>query len=184
MSALEQALISLSRLLNAEEVPYMVIGGIANLVWGVPRATMDVDVTVWVEEERIPTLIDRLGEHLRLLPEEPAAFVERTRVLAAETTEGIRIDIIFGQLPYEEQAIQRTRPIEFGGVPVLICSPEDLIIHKMVSERPQDRVDVRGIIHRLGPQLDREYIEPILRGLEEDLGRADLITFFEGCLER
>ncbi len=87
MSALEQALISVSRLLNAEEAPYMVIGGIANLVWGVPRATMDVGVTVWVEEERIPTLIDRLGEHLRLLPEEPVAFVERTRVLAAETTE-------------------------------------------------------------------------------------------------
>jgi predicted nucleotidyltransferase len=145
---------------------------------------MDVDVTVWVEEERIPTLIDRLGEHLHLLPEEPVAFVERTRVLAAETTEGIRIDIIFGQLPYEEQAIQRARTIDFGGVPVLICSPEDLIIHKIISERSQDREDVRGIIHRLGPLLDREYIEPILRGLEEDLGRADLVTFFADCLER
>lgn len=181
MSALERALLTIAGELHTKGIPYMVIGGIANLIWGVPRTTMDVDVTVWVEDEQIPNLIEHLMEEFRLLVQEPVAFVQETRVLPIETPEGIRVDITFGQLPYEEQAIRRARPVEFGGAPVLICAPEDLIIHKIISERPQDREDVRGIIRHIGSQLDRAYIEPILRGLAEDLVRPDLLVFYEEC---
>jgi hypothetical protein len=48
MSALEQTLVSAARLLKANGVPYMVIGGVANLFWGVPRATLDVDITIQI----------------------------------------------------------------------------------------------------------------------------------------
>lgn len=183
MNALERALLRVAQLLNAEEIPYMVIGGVANLVWGVPRATVDVDITVWVEEDQVPSFIETLRENVRLLVEDPAAFVQQTRVLPVETEEDIRVDIIFGQLPYEENAIHRAHPVEFGGVPVLICTPEDLIIHKIVSERPRDREDIKGIIRRLGSQLDRAYLDPIIQGLAEDLSRPELFVFFKECLE-
>ncbi len=48
MSALEAALGRVHDALTAGGVPYMVIGGIAVAHGGVPRATLDVDVTVWV----------------------------------------------------------------------------------------------------------------------------------------
>ena len=42
MSRLEQALVTVARFLEQHHVPYMVIGGIANVVWGRPRTTLDV----------------------------------------------------------------------------------------------------------------------------------------------
>jgi hypothetical protein len=42
------------------------------------------------------------------------AFVRDTRVLPVETEDGVRIDIIFGMLPFEEEAIRRARPIRVG----------------------------------------------------------------------
>lgn len=46
MTSQEQALVRLARRLSDLEVPYMVIGGVANAVWGEPRATLDIDVTL------------------------------------------------------------------------------------------------------------------------------------------
>lgn len=49
MNGIETALVRLSAFLEAAGVPYMVIGGIANLRWGRPRLTQDHDVTVRVD---------------------------------------------------------------------------------------------------------------------------------------
>ncbi|MBI4640426.1 MAG: hypothetical protein HY731_07010 [Candidatus Tectomicrobia bacterium] len=181
MTPIEQALITIASFLDTAQIPYMTIGGIANLVWGIPRATLDVDITIWVEESRIARLLVSLRQKFLLLPDDPLAFIQETRVLPIETQEGIRTDLIFGQLPYEEQAIRRAIVQEFHGTPVRICSPEDLIIHKIISERHQDREDVRGIIQRLGAQLDRGYLDPLIHGLSSDLNRPEIVEFFEHC---
>jgi hypothetical protein len=49
MNGIETALVRLSAFLEAAGVPYMVIGGIANLRWGRPRLTQELDVTVRVD---------------------------------------------------------------------------------------------------------------------------------------
>jgi hypothetical protein len=46
MTTQEQALVRLAQLLSEHGIPYMVIGGLANAVWGEPRTTLDIDVTV------------------------------------------------------------------------------------------------------------------------------------------
>ena len=45
----------------------MVIGGIANAVWGEPRATVDVDVTVSVREEDLSEAVAAIGKRLRVV---------------------------------------------------------------------------------------------------------------------
>ena len=40
MNALERAVALITRFLEERRVPYMLIGGIANLVWGEPRSTL------------------------------------------------------------------------------------------------------------------------------------------------
>jgi len=54
---LEKALLDLATLLDQNKIKYMVIGGMANAKWGRPRATLDIDVTVWVQEHEIKGLI-------------------------------------------------------------------------------------------------------------------------------
>ena len=52
MTPIEHALVSFARILSENEIPYMIIGGMANAVWGEPRATIDIDVTIWFDETR------------------------------------------------------------------------------------------------------------------------------------
>lgn len=182
MTRFEEALLSIAGSLEEAAIPYMVIGGVANLFWGVPRTTLDVDVTVWVEEAEIPGFIQRLAGAFRLLPDDPIEFVGETRVLPMETKQGFRVDVIFGALPFEQAAIRRARVMSVAGQEVRICTPEDLIISKIVSDRARDREDVAGIIQRQGAHLDRRYLDPLIEGLAADMGRPDLLDFYRRCV--
>ncbi len=105
MTALEAALIAIAEQLEAAGVPHAVIGGIANAMWGEPRATLDLDVSVWVEDDAIESVVQHLARHFRVLPEVPAQFIRETRVLPLETDACVRIDVIFGLLPFEQAEI-------------------------------------------------------------------------------
>jgi len=134
----------------------MVVGGIANLVWGVERTTFDIDITVWVKgEERIT--IDSIIEEYDALVEDPYKFVADLRVLPIKAEQDIRVDIIFGALPFEKKAIERAVGIEYGGAVVKIMTAEDLVIAKVISERPKDRDDAKGIIQRQGARLVKSF---------------------------
>ena len=43
MNKLEDALKDIQNFLKVRGVPYMIIGGIGNLVWGEPRMTVDIE---------------------------------------------------------------------------------------------------------------------------------------------
>ena len=180
MTSLEKALRSVASFVGERGTPYMVIGGVANLAWGVPRTTLDIDLTVWAPEGAEAALVAALAAAFKALPEDPAGFAADTRVLPLEV-EGFRVDVILGQLPYEERAIRRARPVDMGGFAVRVCSPEDLVVHKVLSERPKDLEDVRGIIRTQAVALDRAYLDPLVRGLAEDLSRPSLWEFYLSC---
>ncbi|HXJ91480.1 MAG TPA: nucleotidyl transferase AbiEii/AbiGii toxin family protein [Terriglobia bacterium] len=174
---LSELLEKLAQGLDARDVPYMVIGGQAVLVYGEPRMTRDIDVTLGIGPEglaKVEDLMLTLG--LTTLPESPAEFVHQRMVLPCKDEEsGFRIDFIFSFTPYERQAIERARSVQVGNTKVRFASPEDLIIHKMVAGRPRDEEDVRGIL--LKTSVDVPYIENWLRQFDQALGRGTLERF-------
>jgi hypothetical protein len=176
---LEKGLLEIVSYLEGAATPYMVIGGFANLAWGVPRTTQDVDITVHVAEEDLSDFVRDIGKGFSILPTDPDGFVKETRVLPLQTSNGIRIDLIFAGLPYEETALGRARQVEVQGTGVRICSPEDLIIHKIISERPRDREDVEGIFRQQGSNLDFVYLDRIVNELGEALSRSDIAEFYQ-----
>lgn len=181
MNTLEQAVRSITHFLEARRIPYMLIGGVANLVWGEPRSTLDVDVSVLVEEEGWMYLIKDVAQVFRVIPENPLQFIRETHVLPIETETGVRIDLLWAQLAYEHKAIARASLQEVAGHSVRVCQPEDLIIHKIVSERPKDREDVRGIVRFQGLRLDRAYLNRVVRELSRALDRPELMAFLNRC---
>ncbi len=183
MSALEQALTQIVKFLNANQVPYMVIGGIANLFWGTSRTTLDIDITVHVEEKKGSALIDQLKKCYQIRVEHPVSFIAETHVLPIQDQSGIRIDLIFATLPYEKEAIQRSKKVLVQGETIQVCSPEDLIIHKIVSDRTRDRDDVRGIVNACGSVLDRKYLDPVIKELAENLTKPELLQFYLSCFK-
>ncbi len=181
MTALERAVGAIAQFLEARGIPYMVIGGIANLIWGHARATFDVDVSVLVEEQAWQELIAGLRSAFRVIPQDPIRFLRDTHVAPVEAPEGIRINLVWARLPYEQKAIARAISEEIGGYRVRVCRPEDLIIHKILSDRPKDREDVRGIVRQQAARLDRPYLFQVVRELGGALGRQDLKGFLDAC---
>ncbi|MFZ4580562.1 MAG: nucleotidyltransferase [Myxococcota bacterium] len=182
MNAQESALVAIARFLDAGGVPYMVIGGMANAIWGVPRATLDVDVTVWAGDVPSSALLDSFAAAFRSLVARPAEFVRDTRVLPLESTEGVRIDVIFGALPFEEEAIERAVLRTVAGSPVRFCTAEDLVLLKIVSERDRDRADVAALLQRRGATLDRAYLDPRVAEFAALLERSDILADYHRWL--
>jgi hypothetical protein len=92
------------------------------------------------------------------------------------------VDLIVAGLPYEESAIRRAVRVDVAGKDVRFCTAEDLVLHKIVSDRSRDRDDVEGIIGRQGKRLDRTYLDPLIDELARGLERPDLADFYRACL--
>ncbi|MBI2092786.1 MAG: nucleotidyl transferase AbiEii/AbiGii toxin family protein [Deltaproteobacteria bacterium] len=182
MTNLEEAILEITRFLGQKNIPYMLIGGVANIFFGVPRATIDIDITIKVDELQLESFVNDLVSTFKPFPPDPVKFVKETRVLPVKTSSGIRIDIIFGQLPYENSAIARAHDKQVGKEQVKVCSPEDLIIHKIISERAKDREDVEGIINTQRDKLNRAYLDPIIKQLSKELCQSDVMEFYKKCL--
>lgn len=163
---------------NASSIPYMVIGGQAVLLYGEPRLTKDIDITLGVSTEsfdKIEKLVTKLG--FKILVKDCESFVKRTMVLpAADKTSGIRIDLVFSFSPYERQAIERANKIAFGDVAVNFASLEDVVIHKIIAGRPRDIEDIRSIVAK-NPKRNDDYILKWLKEFDSSLGGGYCSTF-------
>ncbi len=170
----ENALSDLSSILKNENVPYMIIGGLANAVWGNPRATLDIDVTIWVDSDEVQKTLSMLEERYAFMVKEPLDFILKTRVLPVRNKENLRIDIIFGALPFEKDAIDRAVEVKVGDTSIKFCTAEDLILLKILSERSKDLEDVRGILRFQREKLDFTYLEPRIEELSDLLDRPGI----------
>jgi len=156
----DKILARLGATLNESNLPYMIIGGQAVLLYGEPRLTRDIDITLGVGIDHLDALLQIIKKiPLRALPEDVAAFVQKTMVLPAiDESTGIRVDFIFSFTPYESQAINRANHIMILGQDVFFARVEDLIIHKIFSGRPRDMEDVRIVLLK-NHDIDTRYIE-------------------------
>lgn len=164
--------------LEERQIPYMIIGGQAVLIYGEPRLTRDIDVTLGVGPDRLADLLALAHSYSwRVLVEHPQEFVQRTMVLPLVDPEtAIRIDFIFSHSVYERQAMDRARRITVGKASVRFAAAEDVIVHKIVAGRPRDLEDVRTILLR-NRELDLAYIRDWLAEFDRSLGENYLQAF-------
>ena len=175
MTPLDRAVHDITSALEQLHIEYAIVGGIANAIWGEPRATIDVDVSVSVNERDLPDTVPAVAARFRPAIADPVAFVEQTRVLPLDTSDGIRIDVIFALVPFELDAIRRAREVLIAGRTVKVVTAEDLVLMKIISERPRDVADAEAIVRRRTGDLDRSYLEPRIRELATALERQEIL---------
>jgi hypothetical protein len=130
------------------------IGGVANFRWGTPRLTNDLDLTLLTGFGGEAAYVEALLAEFESRIPNAAAFAERNRVLLLRTPDGFGIDVALGAMPFEASAIDRSSNAELvPGAILRTCSAEDLIVHKAFAARPQDWVDVEGVILKQRGQL-------------------------------
>jgi hypothetical protein len=124
-------------------VKYVVIGGIAAILHGVPRATFDLDILIEATPDNAQRLLDALldaglgtaaltssGD---LLANEITVFKDRVRVDVQTSTPGVRF----------VDAWSHRRTVAYQGQEFFILAKEDLIRSKRAAGRPVDLEDVR-----------------------------------------
>jgi hypothetical protein len=167
--------------LTARSIPYAIIGGIAVQRWGQPRLTRDVDLTVLLPRGAEEAMLREIIAAFPARIEEAVAFALEHRVLPVSVPGGSEADISLGLPGYEEHVIARAVRFDLGdGREVRLCSAEDLIIHKALAGRPQDVLDLEGVVARQGVALDIAYVR---RWLEE-LARLADDPEVAACFER
>lgn len=180
----EKVICSIGAELERQNIPYMLIGGQAVLLYGEPRLTRDIDITLGVDVDKFQNIIAVAGNLLlKVLPDHAEDFTRKTMVLPVIHEEtGIRIDFIFSFSPYERQAIARARRIRMLDQNVCFAAPEDVIIHKIVAGRPRDLEDVRGILVKM-PDTDIDYVRRWLKDYSEAAGEDDIKKRFEDIMQ-
>jgi len=120
-----------------------VIGGIAAALYGVPRATFDLDILVEATPENAHRLLEALLDAGigtasltnvdELLSNEITIFEDRVRIDVQTSTPGLRF----------QDAWKRRKTMEYRGQSFYVVSREDLICSKRAAGRDVDLEDVR-----------------------------------------
>ncbi len=154
------------------------------MLYGEPRLTRDIDVTVGIDSKELPLLLKVVKKaNLQILSEKPENFVKETMVLPTKDEKsGIRVDFILSFTPYERQAIERAKPVQIGATKIDFASPEDVIIHKMFAGRPRDLEDIKGILIKQS-EINDDYIENWLKEFDQTFSGKNFLETFEKLLE-
>ncbi|HZD69137.1 MAG TPA: nucleotidyltransferase [Actinomycetes bacterium] len=139
---------------EAAEVPYLVIGGVASAALGRPRWTHDIDVFVRPQD----------ADRSLVAMEEAGFAIERTdpHWLFKATRGGLVVDVIFkssGAIYLDGEMLRRGIDGDFHGVGFRVASPEDLVVIKAIVDserRPHHWHDALGLIASC--ELDWDYV--------------------------
>ncbi len=125
------------------KVRYMVIGGVASVIYGVPRATFDLDILIEATTENAQRLLAALIEAGfgtatmtnagDIVEHEITVFNDRVRIDVQTRTPGVSF----------QDAWSRRKTLTYQGQDFFILSREDLIAAKRASARQVDLEDVR-----------------------------------------
>lgn len=131
---------------NDAVVEYVVVGAHAVMVYTEPRYTKDLDIWVRPTSENAERLLTALRSFGAPTSDLSASDFASEGTIFQIGVPPNRIDVIttVDGLVFEE-AYPRARRITYGGVPIQILSPEDLLQNKRSVGRPQDLIDVERL---------------------------------------
>ena len=175
----------LTRWLDAINTPAIIVGGVAVSFLGRPRFTQDIDALAMIAEAEWEAALAAAPAH-GLVPriENPVEFARRTRVfLLRHVQSAIDVDVILGGLPFEQTAVDHGQIYEVGGISIRLPRVEDLLIMKAVAHRPQDLLDIEGLLEA-HPGADVYAVRNWVREFSAAAAMSDILEDFDKLLAR
>jgi len=144
--------------LNRRRIKYIVVGGLAVNLHGIPRATYDIDLLLSLEKENLKKFLNFLKK-IGFKPRVSVELVDfldednRKRWIKEKNMKAFtlvnpkwvvqEIDIIVDAPIDYNKAIKNVKIIKVHNVAIPVISVRDLILMKKKSCRLQDKSDVR-----------------------------------------
>jgi hypothetical protein len=129
---------------------FAVIGAVARNAWAPPRATTDLDLAIASRSETLASIdaaLRKLG--YRCVREQRVDAAEQLPDIVIFRSEHVdlrQVDILLAKTAFEEEVLRRAVGVEIGSQRVPIASPEDLVVYKLLADRPRDREDIRAVL--------------------------------------
>jgi hypothetical protein len=146
-------------------VEWMIVGGVAAIVYGEPRLTQDLDVVAALAPDDAERFAARFPPSEFYCPPAEVIAAEAARpafghfnLLHLESD--ARADVyLAGQDALARHGLDARRVVELVGMQVPIASPEYVVLHKLRFRRQgaseRHLRDVRGMLRVLGDTVDR-----------------------------
>jgi hypothetical protein len=150
--------------LERRRTDYMLMGGMAVRTLALPRPTFDLDLQVATGEADAKALAQEAAKHGYSVDEPHLrGFVDHLQGLskiAMSVPAGERwvpVDVFLSGSEYQRTAFARRRRHDTDLGSLWLISPEDLVLHKLIANRPRDRADIADLLLVAGP-LDEAYL--------------------------
>ncbi|NLD36004.1 MAG: hypothetical protein GX654_03965 [Desulfatiglans sp.] len=167
------------------KIPYFIGGSLASSLYGIPRATQDVDIVADIKKEDVSVLVDNLKDRFYIDQDMIFDALHRKssfNVIHLKTM--FKVDVfILGRDDLSKEEIGRKDRYQLSDDPldqIFLASAEDVLLHKLywyklggyVSERQWN--DVIGILQVQSGRLDIDYLvkRAEQRGVSELLEKA------------
>lgn len=123
------------------DIPHAFGGALALAYYAEPRATVDIDVNVFVPAERFDVVAEPLRRLGVTVDEEAAELVTRDGQ-ARVWWDATPVDLFFAYDPFHEAAAKARRLVPFADGQIPVLAPEHLMVCKVVFNRGKDWVDI------------------------------------------
>jgi hypothetical protein len=136
--------VAIDRALAAAKVPHAIGGAIALAYYAEPRATVDVNISVFVTTDRWPdirTALADLGVDVGV-DESALARDGQVRVWWGRNP----IDLFFSCDPLHGEMANLVRRVPFGDAQIAILAAEHLAVRTALLDRPKDWVDIEEML--------------------------------------
>jgi hypothetical protein len=165
--SLAERIVALDRALAT--TPHAFGGAIALAYYAEPRATIDIDLNLFIPSSRFVEIVAPLTA-LGAAAGDPAVaeLVERDGQ-ARVMWNGTPIDLFFAYDAFHDAAARARRTVPFADESIPILAAEHLIVCKAVFNRPKDWVDIDAML-AAGVALD---VAEILRWVNRIAGDDD-----------
>jgi hypothetical protein len=135
--------------LDAAKIPHAIGGALALAYYAEPRATIDIDVNVFLPTDRWPDVRDALSLLGVNVQTDPAALARDGQVRLWWDRNAV--DLFFSYDPFHDDMHRAARRVPFADTNIPILSPEHLAVCKAMFDRPKDWLDIEQILVATSP---------------------------------
>ena len=156
------------RTLESQQIPYMLVGSYASMVYGEVRLTRDIDILVDLTPKQVPAFAEAFRANEDFFLYEPAiltAVQQRTPFNIIHTSSGNKIDFMLPRTDAygRDEFSRRHRAFITPALEGYTARPENVILGKLwyysLGESEKHLRDITGILRVSPDKIDIAYIE-------------------------
>jgi hypothetical protein len=164
MKNLEEAARKFIAFAERRNITYALVGGFAARLYGLPRATYDVDFAISIDRDVLDEFYAAAEAEGYEIPEfqrtgwsDGVGRMSVVKIQCRFDDHLIDLDLFLANSPFLRSVLSRRQLHNADGFSAWYATPEDIILLKLDANRSKDRGDIEDILLVQG-QLDEVYL--------------------------